>query len=206
MTDYYARAKGTFVNGDDWSTGIHITSNQTLNGLLTTFSNAWIGAWTNGTYGLNGLYHTDVILQGWDVYQLNATLRGVFKAELLNAQPGTSSDTAPANEQAVLVEWTSPSIAKTGRGFSYLPGLVEGVLVNGSYTSVAGTRVKTAMLSILAAINADGSTVFTAPSNPKAPPKSGVPLYTKTVLTGLRVSLKPSSQDRRQDANTTVYV
>ena len=206
MTDYYARAHGTFQNGDDWSTGLHITSNQTLSGLLTTFSNAWIAAWTNGTYGLQTLYHTDVVMQGWDVYQLNAVLRGVFKDSLTSAQPGTSSDTAPANEQAVLIEWTSPSIAKTGRGFSYLPGLVEGVLVNGSYTSVAGTRVKTAMQSIKAAINADGSTIFTAPSNPKMPPKSGIPLYTKTVLTDLRVSLKPTSQDRRQDANTTIYV
>lgn len=206
MTDYYCRAHGTFENGDVWSTGLHITSNQTRTSLLTTFSNAWIAAWTDGTHGLDALYHTDVVMQGWDVYELDAKLKGLFKASLLSAQAGTSSDTPPANEQTTVVEWSAPLINKRGRGFSRLPGLVEGVLVNGSYTSTAGTRVKSAMLSIQAAIQADGSTIFVAPTNVKFPPKDGTPLYTKTVLTSLRVSLKPGSAVRRQDPLASVYV
>lgn len=206
MTDYYCRAHGTFENGDVWSTGLHIDSNQTRTSLLTTFSNAWIGAWTDGTHGIETLYHTDVVMQGWDVYELGPTLKGLFKVSLLSAQPGTSSDTPPANEQTTVVEWTSPSITKRGRGFSKLPGLVEGVLVNGSYTSVAGTRVKTAMLALQAAIQADGSTIFTAPTNVKHPPKDGTPLYTKMVMTGLRVSLKPGSMTPRQDPLASIYV
>jgi hypothetical protein len=206
MTDYYARVHGHFENLDPWSTGLHITSNQTRTSLLTTFSNAWIAAWTNGTYGLETLYHTDVVMDGWDVYELDARLKGLFKASLLSAQPGTSSDTPPANEQTTLVEWSAPLINKRGRGFSRLPGLVEGVLVNGSYTSTAGTRVKTAMQSIQTAIQADGSTIFVAPTNVKVPPKDGTPLYTKTVLTALRVSLKPGSATRRQNGEPSVYV
>lgn len=206
MTDFYCRTHGHYENGEVWSTGLHVTSNQPLPTLLTTWSNAWIAAWTDGTHGLNALYHTDVVMDGWDVYQLTGTLRAQFKDSLLNAQAGSSSDTPPANETTCVVEWLSPLVNKRGRGFSRLPGLVEGVLVNGSYTSTAATRVKTAMLAIQSAIQADGSTIFTAPKDPKRPPKDGTPLYTKDVKTTLRVSTKPGSMTKRQDPNATIYV
>jgi len=203
MTDYYARTHGHYQNGDVWSFGWHITSGQTLPGLLTTWSNAWIAAWTDGTFGIESLYHTDTVMDGWDVYSLNGIMRATFKDSLVNAQLGTSSDTPLPNRNAILVELQSPSVKKSGRGFSYLPAPVEGIVVNGSYTSVAMTRVKTAVNSVRTAINADGSTVFVFN---RLVEKDLTPPFTKTVITSLRVSLKPSTQRRRTDPDVGIYV
>lgn len=206
MTEYHAIAHGHFQSGETWNTGLHITSNQSRTDLLTTFSNAWIAAWTDGTHGLQTLYHTDVVLDGWTVYELDPTLHATFKAVLASAQPGTSTDTPPANSQNCTVEWLAPLLKRRGHGFSKLPGLVEGVLVNGLYTSTAATRVKTAMTALQTAIQADGSTIFTAPTDKKNPPKDGTPLYTKTVMTTLRVALVPGTTSKRSRELASTYV
>ena len=203
MTDYRAVVAGHFENGDPWSFSWNITSNQTMPALLTTWSNAWIAAWTNGTYGLNTLYPTTTVMDTFTVYTLNGQLKATFKDQLISAQAGGSSDNGLPNEVGILVEKLSPSIAKTGRGFTYLPAPVEGVVVNGTYTVASMIRVKTAVTSVVTAVQADGSTLFVYP---RVAPKSGIGVLTKTVWLSVRLALKPTAQTRREDALPGQYV
>jgi len=203
MTDYLCITHGHFENGDVWSFGWHVTSNEPLATLLTTWSNAWISAWTNGTYGLQTLYPTTTVMDGWTVYELDASMRALFKATLTNAQPGTSSDNGLPNEVAITVSKRSPTVAKYGRGKTSLPAPVEGIVVNGSYTSASMTRVKTAVDAAFSAITADGSTVFVFP---RVETKGHVLPFTKTVITSLLVALKVGSQTRREDPEQLGYV
>lgn len=203
MADYRALVKGRFENGDVWSIDWNIRSNQPLSTLLTTWSNAWIDAWTNGTYGIETLYHTDTSIQSFTVYLLNGIMEGTQRVDLPSVQLGTSSDTPLPNRVGILVGKKSALVGHTSRGYSYLPAPVEGIVVNGSYTSTAMTRVKTAVDAVLAAIQADGSAVFIY--NRKVT-KAGVPPYTVTVITGLRVSEKVTTQRRRTDPEVPVYV
>jgi hypothetical protein len=203
MTDYNCRVHGHYQDGAEWSTGLHITSNQPLATLLTTWSNAWISAWTNGTYGLQTLYPTTTHMTDWTVYQLDASMRALFKAELTNDQPGTSSDNGLPNDQTITVSKLSPTVAKNGRGFMSLPAPVEGIVVNGTYTSASMTRVKTAVQAVQAAIQADGSTIFVFP---ELETKGHVMPFTKTVITTLRVALLPGTQVKRQDKSHPGYV
>lgn len=195
--------KGRFENGDVWSIDWTVESNQPLSTLLTTWSNAWVSAWTDGTHGLDTLYHTDTSIQSFTVYQLNGIMEGVQRVDLASVQPGTSSDTPLPNRNAILMGKVSALVGKTSRGYSYLPAPVEGIVVNGSYTSASMTRVKAALATVLTAIQADGSAVFIF--NRKVT-KAGVPPYTKTVVTGLRVSEKVATQRRRTDPEVPVYV
>jgi hypothetical protein len=202
MTDYRCHVYGKYASNDVWSFDWHITSNQSLSTLLTTWSNAWIAAWTNGTYGLQALYATGTIMESFTVYTLDATMGATFKDSLTSAQPGTSSDNNLPSETAILIEKTSPVLTKNGRGFMYLPAPVEGIVVNELYTSTACTRVSTAVGTVRTAINADGSTIFVYP---RVATKRGIPAYTKTVITGLRVSDVPSGQTRRKNTPTPTY-
>jgi hypothetical protein len=203
MTDYYAQMHGVMPSGDSWSTGLHITSNQSRSALLTTFSNAWIAAWTNGTYGLNTLYFTGTTTTSYSVANLNGTMQQVQKDRLTSVTPGTSSDTALPDQNAIVVSLRSPFIQAYGRGRIYLPPPVEGIVNAGEYTSAAMTRVKTAVQSVFTAIQSDGSTIFV--TNMKAL-KDGTPPFRKTVITSILVSRKPGSQDRRAERELPNYV
>lgn len=203
MTDFYAQMHGTYGNGDGWSTGLRITSNQTPDALLTTFSNAWIAAWTNGTYGLNTLYHTDTTTTEYTVAPLDGNMREVTKSVLTSITPGTSSDTALPNDNAIVVSLRSPYIGKSRRGRAFLPAPVEGIVSAGQYTSASMTRVKTAFQSVLTAIQADGSTVFVTNLKPL---KDLTPAFRKTVITSILVARKTATQTRRTDREASNYV
>lgn len=203
MTDYYAQVHGKFASGDSWSFGWHITSNQTPDALLTTWSNAWIATWTDGTHGLQTLYNTTTTISYFTVATLNASMKQTAKVELVSAQPGTSSDTPLPDEDAVLVSLRSPSIQKHGRGRTFLPAPVEGIVDTGLYTNTAMTRVKTAVSAVRSAITADGSTQFVTNDHVL---KDGTPPYQKTVITYILVARKPSRQGKRQDPLTSNYV
>lgn len=203
MTDYFAQVHGTFADGDVWSFGWHISSNQTPDAMLTTWSNAWIAAWTDGTHGLQTLYKTTTSIANFTVATLNASMKQTAKVELVSAQPGTSSDTPLPDEDAICVSLRSPNIQKHGRGRTFLPAPVEGIVDTGLYTSTAMTRVKTAVQAVRSAVTADGSTQFV--TNMEAL-KDGTPPYQKTVITSILVARKPSRQGRRQDPLTSNYV
>jgi hypothetical protein len=203
MTNYRCLVKGRYENGDVWSIDWCVRSNQPLSTLLTTWSNAWIAAWTDGTHGLQTLYHTDTSIQSFTVYQLNGIMEAVQRVDLNSVQLGTSSDTPLPNRNAILIGKTTALVGRTERGFTYLPAPVEGIVVNGSYTNTAMTRVKAAVASVLTAIQSDGSALFMY--NRKTT-KAGVPPYTVTIVTGLRVSEKASTQRRRTDPEVPVYV
>lgn len=203
MTDYRCHARGHYENGELWSTQLHITSNQTRAALLTTFQNAWVAAWTNGTYGLQTLYPTTTVMDSWDVYELDANMKATFKSSNASATPGTSSDNGLPNEVTITEYLRGAGVTRNQRGYMHLPAPVEGIVVNGVYTSTAGTRVTTAIGALLAAIRADGSTIF---SYPKIMTKTGVPAFTKTVLLTNVTSLRPGSQTRRAEETGAIYV
>lgn len=203
MTDYMARLHGVYASGDAWSTGLRISSNQVPDALLTTFSAAWIAAWTDGTHGLSALYHTSTTTTGFTVAALNGSMKEVSKLFLADAHAGTSSDTALPERDAVVVSLRSTYIQKFGRGRMFLPAPVEGIVVTGEYTSAAMTRVKAAITALFAAIQADGSTVFVTNLHAL---KDGTPPYRKTVITSLMVARKPGSQERRTDRQAPNYV
>lgn len=203
MTDYICKLQGTFANGDGWSVGLRVTSNQTEAALVTTWNAAWADAWTNGAYGLDSLYHTDTVTTQTTVATLNGTMHEVTKTVSPFAHAGTSSDTALPNRDAVLVSLRSPSIQKHGRGRMYLPAPVEGIVVSSEYTSAAMTRVKTAIQAVFTAIRADGSTIFVTNLQPL---KDGTPAFQKTVITTILVARLPATQRRRTDPDSSNYV
>jgi hypothetical protein len=203
MTDYFAQVHGKFASNDVWSFGWRVTSNQTPSAFLTTWSNAWVAAWTDGTHGLDALYNTTTSIQSFSVATLNASMHQTAKVELVSAQPGTSSDTALPDLNAICVSLRSTNIQKHGRGRTFLPAPVEGIVDTGLYTSTAMTRVKAAVTAVRSAITADGSTQFV--TNLKAL-KDGTPPYQKTVITSILVARKPSTQERRDDPLPANYV
>lgn len=195
--DYYARIQGTFATGIPWSTGVHITSTQSESALATTWANAISNMWTDPAHGVESLYPTATEVTSTSVATLNGTMHEVSKTVTPAALPGTSAaDTLPYQE-AVCISLRSNDIRKTGRGRMYLPALAEDQVNADILILTAQTRISTAIKAVWANINADGSTFFVTPTNAKKPPKNGVPLYTKSVVTTPRVSNKPARQSRR---------
>jgi hypothetical protein len=206
VTDYYAKVIGQYATGRRWTTGLHITSNQTRDALATTWRNAILNMWTDPAHGIQTLYPVATSVESVEVVQLDGKLLGVSKTDLATVVPGTSTaDTLPWQE-ATLISLRGTSIKKYGRGRMYLPALAEDQVNGNILIPAAQTRIKTAILAVFSAINADGSTVFTAPRNVKKPPKDGTPLYTKFVLTTPLVADKPARQSRRVDKVTSNYM
>lgn len=203
MTDYYAQVHGTYQDGTTWSFGNHITSSQPIGTLLTTWSNAWTAAWTDGTHGLQTIYPTTTVMQSFTVARLNGSMREVEKVNAASGLAGGSSDSSLPYMLAFLVSLRSNLIQKTNRGRIYLPAPVEGIVVNDVYTSAAATRVRDAIAAAYSAIRADGSTIFV--TNMKKL-KDDTPAFQKTVITTQKASRKPARQSRRVTKVATIYV
>jgi len=194
VTDYFCQMKGQFAGGIPWSTGMHITSNQSESALSTTWSNAIQNLWTDGTNGIETLFPIPTSLTSVSVATLNATMHELTKAVTPKIIAGTSTaDTLPFQE-AVVISLRGNSVRKNGRGRMYLPALAEDQVNNDAVIGAAGTRLKAAFTALFAAINADGSTVFVFP---RKDTKGGVPAFTKTVVTRPLVALKPARMSRR---------
>jgi hypothetical protein len=197
MTDYYVQMRGQFAGGIPWSTGVHVTSNQSESALATTWRNAVLNFWTDPAHGVQTLYPVTTSLTETTVATLNATMHEVTKTVTGTVAAGTSAaDTLPYQE-AIVISLRSNNVMKTGRGRMFLPALAEDQVNADALIVAAQTRISTAIRAVWSAINADGSTFFVTPKNPKKPPKNGVPLYTKTVVTTPLVSNKPARQARR---------
>src|SRR6476659_3389077 len=91
MADYYCRAEGNFTTDLEWGIGRHITSAQSPSALLTTWTNAWVSAWTDGTHGLDALYPTTTTISRFSVATLDGLYLQVAKVEGTSSHAGTSS-------------------------------------------------------------------------------------------------------------------
>jgi hypothetical protein len=197
VTDYMVKMIGQYAGGIPWTTGVHVTSAQSESALATTWRNAVLNFWLDPAHGVQTLYPTGTVLTETSVATLNATMHEVTKTTTPTAAAGTSTaDTLPFQE-AVCISLRGNSVQKTGRGRMFLPALAEDQVNNDVVIGAATARISTAIKAVFAAINADGSTFFVTPVNVKKPPKNGVPLYTKTVVTSPLVSNKPARQSRR---------
>lgn len=204
MTDYLTQVHGNFGDGQDWSCGLHVTSNQNIDTLVATMQGAWIQAWTDVDFGLQTLYPVDTVMTGVSVHSLTPTMRWLQTKDGSAAHAGTAlGDSLPIHE-AVTVNLRSDFSGPSGRGRIKLPALEE-TFVNGNLVTVpAATRIKTAIGAVLAAIRADGSSVFVF--NDKEL-KDLTPPFRKRVITQLpRVDRKPGTQRNRANSNPSLYV
>lgn len=194
MSDYYAQVHGNYGQGSRWSFGLHITSNQALASLLTTWANAWGNAWTNGTYGLETIYPTTTEIDQYTVALLDANYRQTQKAVATVAAAGTSTDDTLPFQEAVCISLRTAMIGRHARGRFYLPALAETAVNGDVLTPAVMTRVSSAVKSVQASIIADGSTVFVVHKPTVNPPTVAGPKY---VVTDFLVSNKPARQSRR---------
>jgi hypothetical protein len=202
MTDYLATVRGVQPNGRSWSTSRHITSNQTEPGLLTTWSNAWTTAWNLATTGLSTVYTTGLTITQFEVGTLNGSMRKVSKSQSNVSLPGTATGTSLPANNSIVVDWTSPSTQRWGRGRQALPAPADSQVVNDDLVPATATDVKAAMVSIHTAVAADGSTYFVFP---RFTTQGGQPAFTKTVITIPLVRNKTGSQRKRYKKESVSY-
>lgn len=204
MADYNCQMQGTFFDESQWSTGLHITSNQTPAALATTWSNAVSNMWSNATYGLHQFYPVDTILRTTTVATLDGTMHETSKILTDTPVAGTASgDTLPL-QNATLISLRTNFIGRTQRGRMFLPAMEETFVNNDVLTPAAAALVKQAVQSLFAAINADGSTVFIYVHPNKLKPPT-IPVYTKSTISLPLVSNKPARQSRRTRRKKPVY-
>lgn len=195
MTDYKVKVHGALAGGRAYSWSWNITSTQTPSALETTMAAALTDYWSNGTYGVDALYSASTTLDTFDVITLDGTFREVAKQSHSLSLVGTSSDAPLADDSTLVVQKRSTGLRRNQRGYTHFPALVEGTLSSGLYQVTPRNRYGTAVTALLAAIAADGSTVFVHTGS--ATTKGGVPPYTKTVITSMHASSKPGSQRAR---------
>lgn len=202
MADYVAFVRGTLPNGRPWSTQRKITSVQSPSALLTTWANAWSGAWNLAVTGLNVLYDANTKITQYEIGTLDGNLRKVAKVtDNVNLVGTDAGDPISANND-VVVYWTSAVTQKYGHGFNALPPPTE-AFVNGlTLTATAGADFKAAILSVKNAIQADGSTFFVAP---RYLTESGQPAFAKTVLINYAVREQLGDRSEREEKVAKTY-
>lgn len=203
MTDFFCRVGGIYAGPWPWSFGWKVTSNQLEANLLTTWTNAWEAAWTDAAHGLQTLYPVGTEITEFKVVTLGPTGRHMTASTNVASLVGTAAGDTLPYLNATLVSLRSGGLQKTNRGRTYLPAMEE-TNVNGDILIPASQgRTSAAVNAVFSAIKADGSSVFVWPTKL---PKSGVSLYTKTVITEMKVSNKPARQSRRVRRITPSYI
>lgn len=203
MGDYYARIRGHMPSGRTWGTGLHITSTDTAAALLTIWAAQVTSWWTDGTHGLNTVYATGTVIDTVDV----ATLDGLLRTEARTAPvtltlAGSSSDTALPDRDSAVVTLRGASIGPGTIGHMKLPPPVEGVVVNGEFTSTFYDRVGVASRALLAGIGADGSQVFIANKEATLHKPTA---FTKTIMITAQGSSKVGMQSSRVKGVRAVF-
>ena len=195
MTDYKVKVHGSLAGGRAYSWSWFVTSSQPPSALETTMAAALTDYWSNGTYGVNTLYNASTTLDSFDIITLDGTFRETAKQSHSLSLVGTSSDAPLADNSTTVMQKRSTGLRRNQRGYTHFPPLVEGTLASGLYQNTPRDRYGTAVTALLAAIAADGSTMFVHTG--KDATKGGVPPYTKTVITSCHVSNKPGTQRAR---------
>lgn len=203
MTDYKMKVFGRLESNEGYSWAWNITSNQTPSALVTTMAAALTDMWSNGTYGVGSQYAPGIRLDSFDIVTLDATFRETAKLSHTLTLAGTSGDNPLSDKSTMVMKKVSTGLRRNQRGFTHLPAPVEGVLTAGLYTPTARNRFTTAMRAVLAAINADGSTLFVHTG--AAVTHGGVAPYTKTVITDVTCSNKPGTQRNRMNKVIGTY-
>lgn len=203
MTDYFASVHGTFTPELTWSFGTHVTSNQNLDTLLATWSNAWALAWEDATNGLNQFYPTATSMQYCRVASLDATMHETQNKTQPEAHPGIATGDTLPYLNSIVVSQRSNFSKRYNRGRFYLPALEETFVNNNILIPAAQSKISLAVGGVYSAINADGSTIFVTS---KKPHKDGTGQYQKTVVVKWEVSNKPARQARRVKKQVATYV
>jgi len=162
MTLYVCTAGGSFVSGRQWT----IRQKFSSSALLATVQSDWaaqiVAAWTNGTYGLQGLYPTTTILQKATTYQMALTLGppikevAAFAATSAFSHAGVSANDGLPDQDAVLVSLRTAGIGPNNRGRTYLPACDETIVVGDIMANTQATQVTTAMTALRAGMAAAG--------------------------------------------------
>jgi hypothetical protein len=197
LTDYLAQVSGQYSATVGFTFGRHITSAQSPSALLTTWSNAWIAAWNDGTHGLKVIYPTTTSITGFSITTLDSIYHQTARVSTSALEAGTAvGDTLPWQESILVSLSSSTQIGKHSRGRMYLPALEE-TFVNGDVVvGTEVTRVSAAVNAVRAAVVADGSSFFSvAMGKPRAIPP--VPPGPKYITDVWKVSNKPARQSRR---------
>lgn len=204
MTDYRMKVHGRLTSNEPYSWSWGITSNQTPDALVTTMAAALTDMWTNGTYGLGSQYSPGIRLDDFDIITLDSLFEETSKLNHNLTLVGTSADAPLSDKDTMVMRKVSTGLKRWQRGFTHLPAPVEGTLSNGLYTVTARNRFTTAMRAVLAAITADGSTLYvhTGKADPLHPSR---PAYTKTVISDVTCSNKPGTQRKRMNKVVGVY-
>ena len=204
MTDYYAQVFGHFNNARKWSTGRHITSNQSPAALLTTWSNAWTTAWNDATNGFKLNYPTGLAITNVQIATLDGTMKQTAKVGAPLALAGTSAGFPLPTSLAVVLAWSSSTqIGRTKRGHMAMPAPAENAVLNDTLTGTAQGQFSAAINLVKSAINADGSTFFVYP---KFVTSTGIPAFTKTVTDVVKARDKMGSMDERMETEGATYV
>lgn len=202
MTDYYAQVFGVFPNGRKWSTGRHITSNQSEAALLTTWQNAWTAAWTDGTHGLQAMYPVGTKITEFFVTTLNGNFTQRSKEGIPVSLPGTNAGASLPSQISMVISWRSARVGRHYRGHQGLAAPAEDQVINDFLTGPGTIRLKAAMQAIQTAIQADGSTFFGFNRFALA---DGTPAGDKVVYTSLLVRDKVGTMDPRTTDETATY-
>lgn len=198
MADYYCRAEGNFTTDLEWGIGRHITSAQSPSALLTTWTNAWVSAWTDGTHGLDALYPTTTTISRFSVATLDGLYLQVAKVEGTSSHAGTSTgDSQPYSDSTLVSLRSLTQIGKHARGHFFLPAMDETYWDANTFNATQAARASVAVNTVRTAIQADGSTFFVVDvGNHRAvPPVLPGPKYVMDAP--WRVSNKASSQRSR---------
>lgn len=198
MADYYLRVEGNYTTDIEWGFGRHVTSAQSPSALLTTWTNAWVSAWTDGTHGLQTLYPTTTTMSRFSVATLDGLYLQTAKVQGTSSHAGTGTDDSLPFAMATLVALRSTTqIGKHARGHFYLPAMIETVVNADVLTPTAGARASLAVNAVRTAVQADGSTFFVVDvGNHRAvPPVLPGPKYVMDAA--WTVSDKPATQRSR---------
>lgn len=161
MTDYKILIKGHYVSGRPWSTHLKLTSTHAPDAVLTTAGTAVSDWWTNGTYGMDTLMPTGTILDSVEVLTLNGVGHATNRVgPTVLSLPGTSIDTGLPDVDSPTVSLRTANIGPGEIGHMKLPAPVEGTVSNGELQPTPQGRMGSAARALLAALTADGSTVF----------------------------------------------
>jgi hypothetical protein len=161
MSDYKLIMHGHYVSGRPWSTGLYLTSSATPSAMLTSWATAVTDFWTNGSHGIQTLYHTDTILDNVEVITLTGDMKYRTRTGPTSlALAGTSSDTGGADIVSVVLSLRTSNLGAGERGRMKLPSPVEGAITNGELASTPQARFGTAGEALRTALTADGSTWF----------------------------------------------
>jgi len=194
---------GRLESNEAYSWAWNIASNQTPSALVTTMAAALNDMWSNGAYGLGSQYAPGIRLDSFDIITLDGTFRETAKTGHTLTLLGTSGDNPLSDKTTLVMKKVSTGLRRNQRGFTHLPAPVEGTLTGGLYSTATRTRFTTAMRAVLAAINADGSTLFVHTGATIT--HGGVAPYTKTVISDVTCSNKPGTQRNRMNKVVGTY-